>query len=648
MNTVKTIILVSILSLSACGGSDSKDSTPVLPRCEQASQFTSVETESDLEFLVEQDYQVNQSAAIIARINNQNSDGLHFAWQQLAGPALILKSIKSPVLAFQATKPGNYTFSVTVSGDEISLEQDIELTIPDGPINRLNVRFDHQVVVGNNVSFRVDRVDGQIPSDLSWCIAAGPDLDLDTSNIENPQFIAPEVNTDTISQLRATATIAGVQTSSDVTALITHEKVITSEYFDEPIARTHPYKGDSPYAESLQACVYSNQLTAPCSIEQLPLIGHIQALPERDKILDRLLVSHQWMGENFEAFLNEMDPDSDFSRLLQSVTAVVISYDIRPSFYWALTGAIYLDPNDLWLLAQERDVINEAADYRTLFGNELKFIMPWRYVKNNQYVSYSVPRENRTDRTMAELSPELSSLLYHELGHANDFFPRSVHDSIEGGTLLDHYNRRALAGELLSDRVTAQYPLYSDELTSLANVSFRGHSATAIQKAYMPADITQFFSTDRATDYYAYSTKREDTAMLFEEAMMSHRYGILRDVGITDRPDSPTASNILVDWGQRGRIGEDTIQARAAFVIDEILPELDGNPLVEALPDPIQMTQGLSWLDNLTISPVLSLSSESERHSRQAPNGNKPQRVIPELRVSGDRHKADNVTDNER
>lgn len=642
MNTLKTILLASTLSLIACGSSDDDEPMPTLPRCELQSQLTSIETGSDLAFLVEEDYQLDQSAAIIARINNQDSDGLHFSWQQLAGPALILTSIKSPVLAFQATKPGSYTFSVAVSGDEIALEQNIELTIQEGPINRLNVRSDHQVVEGNNVSFRVDRVDGQIPSDLSWCIAAGPDLNLDTSNIETPQFIAPSVNTDTITQLRATATIAGVQTYSDVIALITHEKVITSEYFDKPIARTHPYKSSSPYSDSLQTCVYSNQLTAPCTIEQLPLIGQTQALSDKNKILDRLLVSHQWMGENFEAFLKEMDPASDFSRLLQSVTAVVISYDIRPSFYWALTGAIYLDPNDIWLLAQERDVINEAADYRSQFGNELNFIMPWRYVKDNQYVSYSVPRETRTHRTMAELSPELSSLLYHELAHANDFFPRSVHDSIEGGTLLDHYNRRSLAGELVSDKVTAQYPLNSDELTSLANVSFRGQSATASQKAFTPADITQLFSTDRATDYYAYSTKREDTAMLFEEAMMSHRYGILRDVGVTDKPDSPTASNILVDWGQRGRIGEDTIEARAALVINEILPELDGNTLVGELPDPIQMTQGLSWLDNLMISPDLSLSPESERRSKLAPVAGHTQSVIPELRVSGDRHKIDN------
>jgi len=641
MNTLKPIMLASTLSLIACGGSDGNEPMPTFPRCEQQSQLTSIVSSPDLTFLIEPNYQVGQTAAIIAKISSLDSKGLHFNWQQLSGPELVLTSITSPVLAFEPTKPGSYSFSLAVSGDDdISLKQTIELTILDEPINRLNIRLDHQVVEGNNVSFRIDRVDGQIPSDLSWCIATGPDLNLDTSNIETPQFIAPNVNEDTISQLRATATIGGVQTSSNVIALITQEETITSEYFDKPVSRTHPYKSSSPYAVNLQTCVYSNQLITPCSIDQLPLIGQIPARSDEENILDRLLVSHQWMGENFEAFVNEMDPASDFSRLLQSVTAIVISDDIRPSFYWVLTGAIYLDPNDLWLLAQERDVINEAADYRSSFGNELNFIMPWRYVKDNQYVSYNVPREMRTQRTMAELSPELSSLLYHELGHANDFFPRSIHDSIEGGTLLEHYNRRSLAGEFVSDQVTAQYPLYRDELTSLANVSFRGQTASTIQKAYTPADIAQLFSTDRATDYYAYSTKREDTAMLFEEAMMSHRYGILRDVGVTDKPQNPTSSNIIVDWGQRGRIAEDTIQDRAALVINQILPELDGNNLIEHLPEPLQMVQGLSWFDNL------SLSNHSRPLSKRPPLTGQTLSVIPEIRVSGDRHKIDNSAEN--
>ncbi|MBE7214881.1 hypothetical protein MK852_07210 [Shewanella benthica] len=652
MRKLNTLTLVSVLALAACGGgsSDGDNNIPIDPpppnltRCEQQTQLTVISTSSALEFVTEPSYNANQSAAIVARIAGSDSKGLAFEWGQTAGQSLILKSIKSPILAFQFADAGDYSFSVNISGSGMSFNETINISVSAMTTAQFNVRSDQQVVEGNDVSFRVDRIGvnaDEIPSALSWCIAFGPELNIDISNIERPQFKAPAVNSDTIAILRATASVDGETVIDEVLTLITNESAISSPYFDEPVARTFAYRENSSYKSALNSCVYSNQLLSPCTIEQLPLLGQTLSLSEKEKIMERVLVSHRWMGENFETFLDKMDPDSDFALLLQSVTAIVISYDIRPSFYWVVTGAIYLDPTDLWLLAEERDVINEAADFRSAFGNQLGFIMPWRYVKDNAYVSYSSPRELRTDRTMTLMAPDLSSLLFHELAHANDFFPSSIYHTIpvDDQTLLDHYNRRTSAGELISDRVTTLYPLLSDEMYSLADVSFRGETATATQQAYLPSDITGFFSDDNATDYYAYSTSREDTAMLFEEAMMSYRFGIMRDVGITDNPDNATAASITVDWGQRGRIGENspgsTVPQRAAFVINQILPALDGAQLIGNLPSPIQMNQGQSWLDNLTISPQLSQTPQKINATQSA--GTK--QFIPELRISGDRHK---------
>ncbi len=652
MRYYHALSLISLLSLTACGGGGSETETPTpvtptppsLTRCEQGSELTVVSTSSSIEFMTEQNYLAHQTATIIAKIENRDSSGLDFTWQQLSGPTLVLTSIKSPVLAVQFAEAGSYSFSVNIQSSGLNLTENLDLTVSEATSSLLTIRSGHQVVEGNNASFRIDRTGtngDQIPSNISWCIASGPEVKLDVVNPERPQFVAPTVDTDTVSILRATGTIAGESASGEVIALITNEAPITSQYFDTPVARTFAYKNSSPYADAIETCVYSNQLTSPCSTSKLPLLGQLSGGTDKAKIMDRVLVSHQWMGDNFETFIDQMDPNSDFANLLQSVTSVVISYDVRPSFYWVVTGAIYLDPNDLWLLAQERDVINEAPDYRSNFSNELGFIMPWRYVKNNEYVSDTTPRSTRTNRTLTQLSPDLSSLLYHELAHANDFFPSSTHSSlgINSQTLLDHFQRRANAGELISDLLTVLFPLTSNEMFNLAKVSFKGDTANSVQKAYMPDDITQFFSNDIASDYYAYSSTREDVAMLFEESMMSHRYGILRDVGVTDRPENATAQTIIVDWGQRGRIGQNSLQDRAAFVLENIFPTMNGANLISNLPTPIAMTKGESWSENLTISLLekSQKSSSSQQHS-----ASEESRVHPEIRVSGDRHRREN------
>lgn len=605
------LILLSILTLAACGGSsDNADSdlipppiTDQLARCEVQSNLIKESSSSNISFHIEPSYHSLQPAVIAATVNGAESSNYTFNWSQISGDALVLKSTHSPVLAFTASTSGNYQFELRATGENSSYTAIAAIDVVDGQTNQLAIRVDHQVTMGSEVSFRIDTPPSGIAENISWCLAAGPDIRVDLSNFENPLFTAPNVVQDTFSTLRAMATINGQQSSDDVHILITKEAPITSPYFDSPIARTFSYQPNSPYKSILRDCVYSNQLQQSCTITQLPLIGQ-ESNSGKQQILDRLLISHQWMGENFEYFLDNLDADSDFATLLQSVTAIVISYDIRPSFYWVATGAIYLDPNDLWLLAEERDTINEAPDYRSGFGNDLQFLMPWRYVKNNQYTSYITPRSTRVNRTPAQMQPDLSSLLYHELAHANDFFPRSIHHDLQGPTLLDDYETRNSQQLLISDQLTAKYPLNSAEMASLANVSFRGESATAQQKSYIPSDISSFFSADTASDYYAYSTRREDAAMLFEEAMMSHRLGIQRDVAVTDKPDTVSAETIKVDWGQRGRVGNDSLQNRAAFVINEIFPEFDATTLVKNLPQPIPMTQGATWSENLAISPT--------------------------------------------
>ncbi|UUZ55628.1 hypothetical protein LP419_08630 [Massilia sp. H-1] len=47
-------------------------------------------------------------------------------------------------------------------------------------------------------------------------------------------------------------------------------------------------------------------------------------MPTVEQIMGRVLVSHDFLGANFENFLINQDPDGDFRRLLGGVTAIVI------------------------------------------------------------------------------------------------------------------------------------------------------------------------------------------------------------------------------------------------------------------------------------------------------------------------------------
>lgn len=641
----KMLALMACSSLLiSCGGGGEDSNNPnnggttppsvSLLRCTDNIAPLIITTSSSIRFQTESTYTAGQSSAIIANIPNRDSQGLSFLWQQIDGQNIELVSQNSPVLAFDIPAAGSYRFSLHVTGNNLDVTGEIDINA-DAAIGMLNARQDHQVVEGNNVSLRLGQQSGLSAANISWCVASGPDLNVDISDPFRPLFTAPAISQDTLTRLKVSANISGNQLKDDVFVLTTAAPAISSSYFDTPVARTYAYRPSSPYANVLSQCVYSNQLNDSCTINQLPLIGQTSNDLNHETILDRVLVSHDWMGDNFAAFLTQLDPNSDFARLLQSVTAIVISYDIRPSFYWVVTGAIYLDPNDLWLTPIQRDTINKAPDYRSNFGNELNFMMPWRYVKNNQYASLNVPATARAYRTLAQINPDLASLLYHELAHANDFFPRSVHTSLAGPRLLDDYRRRNANKSLISDKVSTNYPLSSTEMTGLANVSFLGGAANNLQKTYQPSDVSTFFSTDIASDFYAYSSTREDTAMLFEEAMMSYRYQILRDVAVTNKPAVLTADTLLIDWGQRGRIADDSLENRAALVIDEILPELNGISLIESLPEPVAMTQGQSWRQALAISPA---NRQLKSLNNTAVNDSTPH-FEPELRLSGDRHR---------
>ena len=558
---------------------------------------------------------VGESVALIVTIPNENTDGLTINWTQNKGEPLQLIATNSAVLAFDIEQAGDYNFTVELTTESgVTHTKSIDFSTIT-TTNILNVRRDFASREGNKISFKLsapfDTETGlainSSYTNVEWVQRSGPSVEFDSENT-NPLttiFNAPDVDEDTIATFDVSAQHPSGHTVTDkVHLLIQNINTIPSNsIYDEVVAKVTAYNPQSSMASALENCVYANYFSSPCGLSEVNLIGQDHDNPTVDQIMDRVVTSHPWMAENFKQFLTEEDPHGDFKKLLRSVSAVVISYDIRPSYYWVATGAIYLDPEDLWLTPEQRDVIDVAPDYRSAFGQELQYLMPWRYVKDNDYATISYSSESRATRTIEDLIPGLGSLLYHELAHANDNFPSSVYSSISGSSIYDAYLQRT--GQKIADKLTEAHPKSSVEMTELAQVNFRGQTVTELQKSYTPDDVAFFFSHDNAPTEYAYSTIAEDVATLFDATMMSARYGIERDDAVISIYDevTPSASYIL-SWGQRGRIKDPAVEPRAKFVFERIFPELDSDNFFNALPEVQTLQTGIDWWDALTITPI--------------------------------------------
>ena len=579
------------------------------------------------------------------------------SWTQTAGAAQPLLAARTQAVSFEPDAPGTYSFDVSFrDAGNVLRNAPVNVTVSGtAPATRVLARTDQAIREGGRGSVRAwpTVAAGDTLASLTWAQIEGPAVELDTSDPARIIFTAPAVTRDTVLRFRVTLrTNANVTDSDDVFVVVENlpDAPAGQLFADFKASRVYPYRAASPYAADLVRCVYSPALFYAsssnnnlCTLGTLPLLAQTAPTggpPTIAQIMDRVLVSHDWMGARFQQFLEQRDPNGDFRQLLGSVNAIVLGAHVRPSFYWSATGAIYLDADNLWLTPAERDVVSEVPDFRSGLDRDLNYTGLWRYVVANQPALLFFNPASRLTRDLGYLDYELGSLMYHELAHANDFFPPSMRATAPTNVLVF----LAAPADLPSDRLAQASPLSSQQMFGLAQVKFFGVAATDAQKAWTPRQVGDFFRVDRATDEYNYSLppgstepSREDLAMLFEEFMMSHRYGAQRDVAMTTkfRPGM-TGADLLVAWGQRGRVAEASIKPRVVQVLGEIAPWVPATA-VDALPAPVLMREGASWTANLnpaTAGVVRALSA------RQRELGDDPRAIERLLQLRAQRQQA--------
>jgi hypothetical protein len=621
-------------ALAACGGGggSSGAGTAATP-APVAAPVIPVSTDCVVRIVADTTIAAGKTAG--ATVQACNGTLADISWVQVSGPTVELQASRGATVAFEPATTGTVRLRADVvlaDGKSASASTDVAVTAaPAGSF--ITVRADHSVRAETATSVRAwpTLASGETLTSISWTQTAGASVTMDTTDPRLLVFTSPKTSADTLLKFRALMTTSsGRQDSDEVTVAVEVQAAKPNGYLFDSTERVHAYRSAGVYASVLARCTYdigvyyvNSASTNFCSSATLPLLqteAGTGAIPSVAQVMARVLVSHDFLGANFENFLLTQDSNGDFRRLLSGVTAIVIGSHVRPSYYTSATGAIYLDANNLWLTASQRDVVTEVQDYRIAFADGLNFSNLGRQVKNNDYARASYPSTSRANRTTGELITDLGRLLYHELSHASDFFSPSDRALNPNLSIYANVLPRLTAKSLPSDALAAQYPLQSVEMKALAQVLYQGATATATQKAYTATDVGRFFASDRATDDYAYSVSgdansREDLAMLFEEFMMSYRHGIQYDYAYSDLVrDGQTADQVLVRWGERGRIGETAIKPRIKLVLQRVAPWIDVTA-VDRLPAPIMMTPGVSWTGNLAISPNATISQSSLRAS---------------------------------
>jgi hypothetical protein len=332
--------------------------------------------------------------------------------------------------------------------------------------------------------------------------------------------------------------------------------------------------------------------------------------------LAQTVVSHPWMATRFSQVLDQMP--NDVFLLFRGVTAVVIAADIRPSHYRSDSGAIYLDPADLWLNFEERSTISKEEDFRSGFSNGLGFRSLWRYVKGNKYAyDYYDLNGPVSSRSIGDIVLPIARLLFHELAHANDFMPPAfvtqVNPQLTASAAIGN-----VESSFTSTSLKLQSPLNSQMQFDLGRVMYHGVAATSDQKRLSAEQVGLDFSIDGASDSYNYSSQFEDVAMLFEEVMMKRHFNIDRELAFTDAPPATgaTCANYVVRWGVRNRIGNPVVKSRAQLIVNKILGVTDTSSYFAALPAPRSMMNSVDWCQNLSGASV-NLNGVSQKTSDQ-------------------------------
>jgi hypothetical protein len=224
-------------------------------------------------------------------------------------------------------------------------------------------------------------------------------------------------------------------------------------------------------------------------------------------------------------------------------------------------------------------------------------------IKNNKSIYSSRPD---TSRTTMELAPLLIKLLFHELAHANDFFPHTLYKMENFDSSKSYYETAEIqwdAEKTLSQKMKT--PLISPDWIKAGSILYQGEKADTDALNTTAQTMVREFIADGAVDPYAYSTSNEDLAMLVEESLLRLYYEYDSYVIIIKLPHAnftiPETFTHPIAGGVKNKISAPHVKVRALDVIERMFDSAFAQKISQSLDliKPVIIPEDTRW-ENLT------------------------------------------------
>jgi len=342
-----------------------------------------------------------------------------------------------------------------------------------------------------------------------------------------------------------------------------HQKQIEANFsFFESNKKLIPAKLNSPYSKAILKCALKKDGRG-CTPKNVPLLGMRDEELNSDYILKNTIVSHNFLAKNFKEYLNSIHNKYLFA-LFSSVSGIVITDEISSSFYYSPTGMIYINASYLWKSHEEFTILKFKKDKRFSRDERKKISTDVDFVKNNKIIYFE---SHKKERTLENLQPNLSRLLFHELTHANDVYPSNQFYSLnKTKSYLKLRTARYESKELVSRQMV--YPLtikaWEYAIFFVDNELIHPNSHIFTKKDFMDD-----FVPNIAMVFYSYTTNREHLAMMMENYFMLFTEHFETCNYAYYRPNNNKSE---LFWFQKNRILQPNILLEAKNAIKLMLP----------------------------------------------------------------------------